>query len=587
MSLRCFPNVQIVDQCSHLFQNGNSLDFIQTITVSALEYPLYGHFSNPTKCYFAPGPVSIWDVTDLDGKGPPKSFPAVLNLKSTFEVQLSPAGIAALPNLTPPYTLTAKLDAWDIFNSKEVVDITTGLKYLSLLQPTVNGQPKSLPWALYGDAIWMLKGSKSDQPQYTCETTIEVFILPTNFPPFFDRSGLPLAFLRLSNYLPTWMQTPEQVPGKTAIDWPSFAVKPCFQIHGWSIECWFDLWLSDLQGVTKKGLKHAVNCYDLAALCQVVVSLGVDSTVNSVRMKYMKPFGYINPTHLIGRVEIPPNPKNPDDQCNNPFSGNRDYNPLMLCDFDTAGLSAFGNHMFLTINKGTSPSVLDACCGLQLGTVLLIDYPTSVIDQRSTIYKNKSRPGALVDITDGVGVTDTVNSRCFERVGAPDPNSPALIDKLALDTQKYGTWYQPYLSAPAGNWGVTATWTYLPLIDKQEIITVNVFTYSSYYEDGFSDMMTGSIRIFCDPLRLYLAIVEAKRGKSDTTVQLKTKLQSILNNSLSQNPQPTSYIASVVCQPQAVCQIGYIATVTIKSTAAGIKYWRGFNVRVSRGRSAG
>ncbi|KAH8721616.1 hypothetical protein BGZ61DRAFT_475579 [Ilyonectria robusta] len=569
------------------------LDFIQTITVSALEYPLYDHFSNPTKCYFALGPVSIWDVTDLDGKGRPKSFPAALNLKSTFEVQLSPAGIAALPNLTPPYTLTAKLDAWDIFNSKEVVDITTGPKNLSLLQPTVNGQPKSLPWALYGDAIWTLKGSKSDQPQYTCETTIEVFVLPTNLPPFFDRSGIPLAFLRLSNYLPTWMQTPEQVPGKTAIDWPSFAVNAVFsdprleyetwsgarKYSSWSptssprtpftanegIECWFDLWLSDLQGVTKKGLKHAVNCYGLAALCQAVVSLGVDSTVNSVRMKYMKPFGYINPTHLIGRVEIPPNPKNPDAQCNNPFYGNPDYNPPMLCDFDTAGRSAFDNHMFLTINKGTSPFVLDACCGPQLGT-------------------NKSRPGALGDIADGVGVTDTVNSRCFERVGAPDPNSPALIDKMALDMQKY--WYQPYLSAPAGNWEVTATWTYLPFIDKQEIITANVFTYSSYYEvneayekriadirgwvgtnnlqDGFSDMMTESIRIFCGPLRLYLAIVEAKRGKSDTAVQLKTKLQSILNNSLSQNPQPTSYIASVACQPQAVCRIGYIATVTIK-----------------------
>lgn len=155
---------------------------------------------------------------------------------------------------------------------------------------------------------------------------------------------------------------------------------------------------------------------------------------------------------------------------------------------------------------------------------------------------------------------------------------------MALDMQKY--WYQPYLSAPAGNWEVTATWTYLPFIDKQEIITANVFTYSSYYEvneayekriadirgwvgtnnlqDGFSDMMTESIRIFCGPLRLYLAIVEAKRGKSDTAVQLKTKLQSILNNSLSQNPQPTSYIASVACQPQAVCRIGYIATVTIK-----------------------
>ncbi|KAL6405255.1 hypothetical protein AUP68_12099 [Ilyonectria robusta] len=97
-------------------------------------------------------------------------------------------------------------------------------------------------------------------------------------------------------------------------------------------------------------------------------------------MKYMKPFGYINPTHLIGRVEIPPNPKNPDAQCNNPFYGNPDYNPPMLCDFDTAGRSAFDNHMFLTINKGTSPFVLDACCGPQLGTVLLIDYPTSVID---------------------------------------------------------------------------------------------------------------------------------------------------------------------------------------------------------------
>lgn len=291
------------------------LDFVQSIEVSALEYPLYDHFANPVKCFFALGPEIIWDLNNKTNV----VYPAALVVSTLFKVEFSPAGLGILPTLTPPFTLSAKLGTMDVFSST-FTDAKT-VDNLSIVQPTVTGQPKSLPWTLYGDLEWISKGSKTEQPQYKCTTSIELYVLPPYLPSYFHRSGVALTLLRLSWYLPTWMREVEQKPGGNHSDWPAFVVKSIFshptleyetysgicKYTSWDlsqriddifrnrrgINCWLDLWLSDTCGLTGNGAKHSVNCYDLAALCQVLVSLGVDAKQQPILMRYMNPFGYI------------------------------------------------------------------------------------------------------------------------------------------------------------------------------------------------------------------------------------------------------------------------------------------------------
>lgn len=591
--------------------------FLQTVTVSALEYPLYDHFLNPVKCYFALGPKAIWDAAVLDEHEQPSVFPAAILRPTPFSVTLSTAGIALLGTLTPPFTLTAKLGQDDVFNVSLAAPNPLGeITDLTLLQPKAGGQLKSLPWMLHGEFEWTLKGSKNDQPSYTYDTSVEIYVLPSELPLFFQHSGIPLALLRYNCFLSTWMRTVETPPGKPAVNWPSFAVQQMFsnplmeyetysgscKYTSWplgkqlrqifqaqeGISCWLDLWLSDMHGVTLDGITHAVNCYDLAALCQVVVSLGLSRTRN-MRMQYMSPFGFINPTHLIGRVENPPNPSNPNNVCNNPFymTGNNKYSKEMLVDKMSPLRSCFRNHMFLSYQKAVTHSVLDACCGPQLGDLLLEDYPKEVIDQNPTRYKPPDAPGEVKDMISGPGVNELVVSRCFERQGKPDPKSLALLDRLAVEMGSEGSWAQPYLTAPSGNWQISATWTFRPNnAQNNEIYTVHVYIYDGQNSteieykkrmnltigwddpvvgyDTFNDTGTGSIRIFADLNRFYIATIDARLGKAASTAAFKDKLQEVLETALTiPRPNNPSFLKGIYGPPGPV-KVGDTVTITVQ-----------------------
>ena len=78
-----------------------------------------------------------------------------------------------------------------------------------------------------------------------------------------------------------------------------------------------------------------------------------------------KLYSYINPIKLIGIKEANPayQRDNPENLCNNPLFGSLlRYNPRVLCPQMDPDRSAFGNHMFLTYDKGSKggPMVLDA-----------------------------------------------------------------------------------------------------------------------------------------------------------------------------------------------------------------------------------
>ncbi|EMD61586.1 hypothetical protein GGP41_004186 [Bipolaris sorokiniana] len=604
--------------------------FIQTISVSKVTYPLYDHIANPIEYYFSLNSQYIWD------KDTKKSFPVAISNVTTFAIAFPPTVVAKeFLSLKAPFSIAAKLGTMAVFSKTFSQPTDPELSKLVLQHPTTTGVPggatKDLPWCYWGELDWELKGSDPKDPIFNCKTQVEFYVLPATLPEYFDTSGIPLALLRETHYLSAWMKDPET-------DWIKFVTNALYsdsrleyEIYNGSskyvssrgsfrdlftnnigLDFWLDLWLSDLKGVVLQKAKHTVNCYDLAAICQALVSLGVDSSTQIVRMKYMDPYGFINPTNLIGRKEDPPNPMtNPKNLCNNPFYGKVNGLP-MLCGEDEVKRSAFSNHMFVTISKGNGHNVLDACCGPQLGDVTLEDYVNQAIDSRASRYQQNNNPlnyklGDASDITDGQGIAQLVTSRCFEKEGDTSQSALSLLDKLAKEFENDGKWYQPYLSTPQGNWQITATWTFKPNNNLGEIITVNVFGYSYYAhapieydrrknaiqgwvpnaavgdDDAFNDTnVTGSSRMFYSTTTnpCYLCTIDTRVGKASTIVDFGNRIKSVLNNSLT--GQSHHSLGLVTANSKGPIKVGSSVTLSAQGSPDAVKYWRGFNIRIPR-----
>lgn len=92
---------------------------------------------------------------------------------------------------------------------------------------------------------------------------------------------------------------------------------------------------------------NIVNCYDQAASVQSFVgALGIQTN-----WYYLKPYGYINTTNLIG---VGP--------CNNPFFESNGSKSVVASD--STERTAFGNHAFI----GFKGKILDSCAGPHTGT---------------------------------------------------------------------------------------------------------------------------------------------------------------------------------------------------------------------------
>jgi len=579
-------------------------EFISTIVISNDAYPLYNHLVNPTVYFFSLEPRSIYQSIGSI------SSPAALNLESSVGVTLQ---LDLLRQLQPPYFVTASLGSMLVFNAKFGIEIFgQNIQNLTFRHPTVDGYAKALPWRICGNLRWTLNGATISQPQYITTTPIEVYYFDS-IPAYLDKSGIPLALLRLENYLPAWMRTSGFTKPSgdiEMIDWPSFVVQSVFndnqlEYEQWGGMCrytswdsfetlegtftknsgldfWLDLWTLD-KARAEPGTTLAVNCYDLAGLCQVLISLGIDSSTANVRMKYMAPYGFIQATHLIGRNQNPADPANPENLCNNPFYGNPAYAPQKLVPDDSPWRSAFGNHMFLTIahNEGM-PHVYDACCGPQCGSETLITYPNSAIERTPSLYQNLRAPGTIADIFDGPGVHNLIISQCFDRnYRVLDQSHVTLLDSLASNMQQLGDWREPYLTAPAQTRAITASCVLTPkptsVNDPPEAVTVNILkfntlsdllsTYQYRYDSMLqrmeigpgevqNDVRRGSIRMFKDEQRLYLATIDARHWKATSTLHIRNALVAILTQSLpiAAGAPPTRYIESITKVPAEMPQ---------------------------------
>lgn len=408
---------------------------------------------------------------------------------------------------------------------------------LRLKSIAVNGQPKSLPWQLRGKLDWTIEELGSASQQAWTSRPVEIYVSPANLPAYLNKAGVPLTLLRREEYLPAWMTITywsgfrhsrknlfrrHPRPREIALTWARFSVFTLFsdryiQYEQWNdscryvsligatslrelfskdrgFECWLDLWLHEGKTLDRGVAQTSVNCYDLAALCQILISLGLDTQHEELRVKYMEPFGFIHDTCLIGRFEPLNLPnKNQQNLCNRPFFGDPRKDPKILCEQTSDGRSRFGNHMFLTLRpRSGEPYVFDACCGPQLGTTSLSKYPSTVIDLSVALYGKHgqpSHPGSLHDILDDPGVEDPVICRSFADLSASEEHEfPDLLDLVVSEMSYCGVWEETYVAAPANKCCITATWLLEPRAGitesgrhtnlEQHVITVTVSRYT-------------------------------------------------------------------------------------------------------------
>jgi hypothetical protein len=122
-----------------------------------------------------------------------------------------------------------------------------------------------------------------------------------------------------------------------------------------------------LQAYMTKMYGSIVNCYDqAAALTALTTLIGIPSMY-----LYMDPYGYLNPTHLLGIPGL----------CNNPFFdgyGLPDEYKVPLVDVDDAGRTWFRNHAFVEMNSSV---IFDACGGPFLGSADRQGFIDATIDQ--------------------------------------------------------------------------------------------------------------------------------------------------------------------------------------------------------------
>lgn len=392
--------------------HSNESVFISWIKVSRLTYPLYSYSPQGNEVYFDIGEKFIYHWGLESNHSAPDPFPVAIDPSVTFRVKLAGSfhersTYRLCANLRNAYTNKTDMPL-SVF--EESFNGTAGNEpiELRLKSAAVDGQPKPLPWQLRGELEWTIGNLGGASQRVRTTTPVEIYVFPANLPACLNKAGIPLALLRREEYLPRWMTITEwsgfrhnrmnrfrRHPRPTGIPltWARFAVFTLFsdryiqyeQFNGScryvsligatslqelfskdrGFECWLDLWLDEGKRLDRGRAQTSVNCYDLVALRQILISLGLNTRLEELRVKYMEPFGFIRDTRLIGRFEalmLPNN--NPQNLCNNPFFGNPKYEEKMLCRSDSAKRSSFGNHMFLTLGpRFGEPYVFDVCCG--------------------------------------------------------------------------------------------------------------------------------------------------------------------------------------------------------------------------------
>lgn len=153
-----------------------------------------------------------------------------------------------------------------------------------------------------------------------------------------------------------------------------------------------------------------INCYDQGSIVQIALGLGPPVTTEWM---YMKPYGFIQPTNIVG---YPLNPNGPlGKNCNNPIGASP---ATLVVDNDASTRKPFGNHVFIRVG-GENGFIADACAGPHLGTETLQQYIDAAIQklpnhslteyQITTLYSSQAEgkkvPGTVHNAKVYTGVT--------------------------------------------------------------------------------------------------------------------------------------------------------------------------------------
>ncbi|KAF1997420.1 hypothetical protein P154DRAFT_605541 [Amniculicola lignicola CBS 123094] len=597
-----------------------------SITAPELLCPIVSAIGKSMQCYYATGAMVIWHRDRADEVIPAALQPTDGKYFIQVLVQAPKAGA---------YTLIGKLNGKPITLPTPIpIEPTslTGTSEIVLLY-------SKLPWGFGGVVTWDLAEASGDLTQ--TQTKIEVYALASPLPSFFHDRGIPLDLLRTRWYMDAW-----RISVKT--DWVEFVVERLFDDSRMEYEvfsgasrytdfappsasssldadiiCWIELWLSDMEGLFARKdttTKYSVNCYDVAVIAWVLISLGRSYT--KLNLAYLKPYGFLNPAALIGRKETDPTAlaKNPTSLCNNPFYGGVGAPKTMLCGRFDLNRSAFGNHMFVLLQKAASPTdaempyVLDACAGPQTGSLQVVDYVKTCIDLDPSLYSSPpkshaSTPGAFSNIQPYQGVSDLAISTSFLRNFLDVPKD-TLFDLFLTEFKNQGGSLQvPFVGSGATKDSVVATYTYTPeklsLADKDETVTFNFYRFESDYgmqaaflsrkrrmgtkpfeyssSDIANPICNGGLRVFYKtPLKILVTIDTAEATSVSDPMNAWAKSVHRVLDQLRKVEDIYRPSLSIVIPPKSVA-IGSTIPIGLEIQPTRKGWWRGYSAVVSNG----
>ena len=397
-------------------------------------------------CQIARKTLAVWSRDPLT-----KNLPVALpGNNASIAITLA----AGSPFLNHEHNLTATLDGKTFIQSPHTFTLTRAVA-VALQLLLVKSGLTTKPWCYSGNVRWILRETEGKLPDLGLGTTpLEIYILLPDV-----RSYLidPRRLLKEVN--PAWMNLPSNVqPSSTYVPWHIFVIDYLFNnpvlwyeaFIGLStyatplsaekdshikINCWLELWLSDLTTTLgKTRIRNSMNCYDLASLAQIILSPGISNPTRCV-MKFLKPYGLLTPTKLIGReagkLDLITNPHN---QCKNPFYLSPRVESAMLCSDESPSRSAFDNHVFLTLDFGEGERVLDTCAGPQKGEYTLARHIDVAIEktEHNILYKALGPAGTFKDVETGPGVISLQTpASILKPVAKAPPKTPNKDIELA------------------------------------------------------------------------------------------------------------------------------------------------------------
>ncbi len=330
----------------------------------------------------------VWQQGGINNDGNYSANPILLKTGNKNFLQIS-LNINSSKLVNVPIKITGtKVNGSTTFKSNAITPTSTGFKTINL---AINNADLNTPFQLYGDFRWSIEiANQSFQlPDTTRLEMYWISIAPNSM--FSDGVWVKIyrkIFLVLS-------------PGMTTDQIATSISKQCFDGFSMKYDTVYgapqygpgaDGGFFELKNYYNSANGVLCNCYDQAGIVQVQLgAMGISSY-----WLFLRPFGFINQTNLIGVG-----------QCNNPFYSNPHYAHEKVVAINNTDRSAFANHAFIA-RSSTNNSIIDACQGPFTGDKLLDTYIKEGIDSKTVLYKYYeypyNAPGKATDVKQEPGI---------------------------------------------------------------------------------------------------------------------------------------------------------------------------------------